>query len=175
MAGGYEVPAVGDFAVLRAELADVRRRLEVLERPNGTQIVLEDESEREDADGFAVTTSQTDIVTIDYVCPPYDSKANFILGGQSFVFNPTGAIDYLGIQVRATGSVFGAGSGNLQQGFAASNRWASVATGYAFDVPTEAGETVSIVLRLSAANANWAADANNTASLWFSVSHKIRA
>lgn len=37
MAGGYDPPPVGDFAVLRAGLADVRRRLDELERPTGTQ------------------------------------------------------------------------------------------------------------------------------------------
>lgn len=37
MAGGYETPPVGDFAVLRAGLREVVRRLDVLERPTGTQ------------------------------------------------------------------------------------------------------------------------------------------
>lgn len=37
MAGGYETPPVGDFAVLRAGLKEVQRRLDVLERPTGTQ------------------------------------------------------------------------------------------------------------------------------------------
>lgn len=37
MAGGYVVPPVGDFAVLRDRLRDVDRRLDELERPTGTQ------------------------------------------------------------------------------------------------------------------------------------------
>lgn len=37
MAGGYEPPPVGEFAVLRAGLKEVARRLDVLERPTGTQ------------------------------------------------------------------------------------------------------------------------------------------
>ena len=37
MAGGYEVPAVGEFAELRRLLADAQRRLRILEAPTGSQ------------------------------------------------------------------------------------------------------------------------------------------
>ncbi len=37
MAGGYEVPAVGEFAELRRLLAEAQRRLRILEAPTGSQ------------------------------------------------------------------------------------------------------------------------------------------
>lgn len=121
MAGGYETPPVGQFAELVAEVARLNRRLNELERPGGTQIVLEDESERESASGFALGTSLAVLITIPYTCPLYPTRTNFLLGGQLFARNSRGVSDFAGVQVRAIGSVFGTGSSNEQRAQAAAS------------------------------------------------------
>jgi hypothetical protein len=175
MAGGYETPAVGEFAELLRKVTQLERRLDELERPGGTQIVLEDESERESASGFALGTSQAVLVTIPYTCPLYPTTTNFLLGGQIFARNSRAVSDFAGIQVRAIGSVFGPGSGNEQFDQAAASAWAAATTGYAFDVRTEPGETVTFQLLARATNGAWSADPGNLASLWIVASHKIRS
>lgn len=175
MAGGYETPADGVAAELMAKFRDMERRLNELERPGGTQIVLEDESERESASGFGLSTSLSVLITIPYTCPLYPTRTNFLLGGQLFARNSRGVSDFAGVQVRAIGSVFGTGSSNEQRAQAAASTWASATTGYAFDVSTQPGETVTFQLRARALNGAWSADADNDASLWIVASHKIRS
>lgn len=78
MAGGYETPADGVAAELMAKFRDMERRLNELERPGGTQIVLEDESERESASGFALGTSLAVLITIPYTCPLYPDRKSVV-------------------------------------------------------------------------------------------------
>lgn len=173
MAGGYETPPVGQFAELLAKLNRMERRLDELERPGGTQIVLEDEAERESASGYGLSTSLTVLITIPYTCPLYPTRTNFLLGGQIFARNSRGVSDFAGVQVEAIGSVFGTGQGDEQFVQAAASGWASATTGYSFDVATQPGETVTFNLRARASGGAWTADAGNQASLWIVASHKI--
>lgn len=175
MAGGYETPKVGEFAELVAQISDLRRRLDEAERPGGTQIVLEDESEREATSGFGLGTSQSTLITIPYTCPPYKCRTNLLLGGQIFARNSRGVADFVAVQVEAEGSVFGLGQGNAQLAQAAASSFASATTGYAFDVTTQAGETITFRLRARADGGAWSSDGSNQASLWVVASHKIRA
>lgn len=175
MSGGYETPPTGEYAELIRQLRDVSRRLDELERPGGTQIVLEDESEREDASGFVVGTGFATVVTIPYTCPPYKCRTNFLLGGQVFARNTRGVTDFLYVQVEVEGSVFGLGQGNPQPAQAAASAWGSATTGYAADVTTQAGETITFRLLVRADGGPWSADGSNQASLWVVASHKIRS
>ena len=175
MSGGYETPASGDYAELIRQMLDMTRRLDELERPSGTQIVLEDESEREDASGFSLSTSLSTLVSIAYTCPPYKCRTNFLLGGQLFARNSRVVADFLEVQTTAQGSVFGLAEGNPQIAQVAASGWGSATTGYAFDVTTQAGETVTFRLRARAQGGAWSAEGSNQASLWIVASHKIRS
>lgn len=168
MAGGYESPATGQFGELTARLKDVQRRLDVLERPTGTQSAeLVANQVRVGLgfgaqSGFAVSTSLTTRGEDEVVVPAGFSRALVSCTAILNVLNGSGSQ----VSIEVWGSVSPAGSGNPGRSWVRPGEFASVVSSYSVLLDDLAGgDVITVGARVAAGGAIPASGFNTASSM----------